>query len=254
MAGRVALVTGGATGIGAAIACRYAEEGANVAIVGRRAEPLEAVAASINERAGGRCMAVPGDISVESDVEAAFACTVDAFGRVDVLVNNAAIAGPVAPITEISMQGWQECVEINLTGAFLCSRAAARQMIPNRWGKIVSIGSISGKRPLASRSPYCATKLAIVGLTRSLALELGPHNINVNVISPGAVDTPRLSELAEKYNVTLEEVIKSSAEKRCLQRIPTTQSISDLAVFLATDRSKDITGFDITVDAGGWFT
>jgi 3-oxoacyl-[acyl-carrier protein] reductase len=93
-----------------------------------------------------------------------------------------------------------------------------------------------------------------VGFTRALALELGPHNINVNVISPGAVDTPRLVELAEKYNVTLDQIIKASAEKRCLQRIPSTQSIADLAVFLATDRSKDITGFDITVDAGGWFT
>jgi NAD(P)-dependent dehydrogenase (short-subunit alcohol dehydrogenase family) len=250
----VALVTGGATGIGAAIACRYAEEGASVTIVGRRLQPLEAVAAAINEGAGGRCLAVAADISVERDVENAFERALSAFGNVDVLVNNAAIAGPVAGITEISADGWQECVDINLTGAFLCSRAAARRMIPNRWGKIVSIGSISGKRPLANRSPYCATKLAIVGLTRALALELGPHNINVNVISPGAVDTPRLSELAEKYNVTLEEVIKSSAEKRSLQRIPSTRSISDLAVFLATDRSKDITGFDITVDAGGWFT
>jgi NAD(P)-dependent dehydrogenase (short-subunit alcohol dehydrogenase family) len=126
-------------------------------------------------------------------------------------------------------------------------------MMPRRFGKIVTIGSVSGKRPLAERTPYCTTKIGLVGLTRALALELGPYNINVNLISPGAVNTPRLAELAIKYNMPLEEITKASAEKRALNRIASTDSIANMVEFLATEKGSDLTGIDITVDAGSWF-
>ena len=252
--GRVAVITGAGTGIGAEIAERFVGQGAKVAIMGRRAEPLEAVAAKLDGGTRTRCLPVSGDVSNAADVQALFTQAAEAFGTVDILVNNAAIAGEVGPIMEVTRAGWDDAIAINLTGPWLCARAAVGYMRPRRWGKIVNIGSISGKRPLANRTPYCATKMGLVGLTRVLAVELGPDNINVNVISPGAVDTPRLAELAEKYQVPLEQIIKASAEKRALQRIPSTGSIADLAVFLSTDHAQDITGFDITVDAGGWFT
>jgi NAD(P)-dependent dehydrogenase (short-subunit alcohol dehydrogenase family) len=250
--GQVAVVTGGGTGIGAAIASRLASLGAAVAISGRRAELLEKQVLEI-DAGGGKALAVPCDSATEAGVEGLFRQVQETLGSVSILVNNAAIAGPVAPIWEQDLAGWDEAVRINLTGPWLCSRAAAKQMIPRRSGKIVTIGSISGKRPLAARTPYCATKMALIALTRTLALELGPYNVNVNLISPGAVNTPRLAELAEKYNVPLEDVIKGSAEKRCLNRIPSTTSIANLVEFLATDKGEDITGIDITVDAGSWF-
>jgi NAD(P)-dependent dehydrogenase (short-subunit alcohol dehydrogenase family) len=250
--GQIAVVTGGGTGIGAAIASRLAGLGAAVAITGRRAGLLEEQVSEI-EAGGGKAIAVPCDSATEAGVEGLFRQVEEMFGPVTILVNNAAIAGPVAPIWEQDLAGWDETVRINLTGPWLCSRAAARQMILQRSGKIVTIGSVSGKRPLAARTPYCATKIGLIGLTRTLALELGPYNINVNLISPGAVNTPRLAELAEKYNVSLDDIIKGSAEKRCLNRIPSAQSIANMVEFLATDKGKDITGIDITVDAGSWF-
>jgi NAD(P)-dependent dehydrogenase (short-subunit alcohol dehydrogenase family) len=250
--GENAIVTGGGTGIGAAIASHLASLGAAVAISGRRAALLEEQVGRI-VAAGGRALAVAGDSATERGVEELFARAERAFGPVSILVNNAAIAGPVAPVWEQDVAGWEETVRVNLTGPWLCARAAARQMIPERRGKIVTIGSISGKRPLAARTPYCATKLALVGLTRTLALELGPYDVNVNLISPGAVNTPRLAELAEKYGVPLEDVIRASAEKRCLNRIPSTESIAQVVEFLVSERGRDVTGIDITVDAGGWF-
>lgn len=250
--GQIAIVTGGGTGIGAAIASRLGCLGAAVAISGRRAEPLEKQVFDL-EAAGGKAIPVQCDSATEAGVEGLFHQVEATLGPVTILVNNAAVAGPVAPIWEQDLAGWDETVRINLTGPWLCSRAAARQMIPQRSGKIVTIGSISGKRPLANRTPYCSTKIGLIGLTRTLALELGPYNINVNLISPGAVDTPRLAELAEKYSVPLENIIKGSAEKRCLNRIPSTQSIANLVEFLVTDKGNDVTGIDITVDAGSWF-
>lgn len=250
--GQVAVVTGGGTGIGGAIAARLASLGACVAITGRRPEPLEEQVSAI-ARDGGKAVAFPGDSATAEGVEALFGAVERQLGPVDILVNNAAIAGPVAPIWEADPADWEETVRINLTGPWLCSRAAAKQMIPRKAGKIVTIGSISGKRPLANRSPYCSTKMGVLGLTRTLALELGPYNINVNLISPGAVNTPRLAELAEKYQVTLEEIIKGSAEKRSLLRIPSMESIANTVEFLTSSKGSDITGIDITVDAGGWF-
>ncbi|GBD22946.1 Glucose 1-dehydrogenase [bacterium HR29] len=252
LSGKVAVVTGGGTGIGAAIAKRFAREGAVVVISGRRPQPLADVAESI-AREGGEVEAVACDSATEEGVERLFRKALE-FGRLDVLVNNAAIAGPVAPIWDQELAGWEETLRINLTGPFLCSRAAARAMIPRRSGRIINIGSISGKRPLATRSPYTTTKMGLVGLTRTLALELGEYGITVNVISPGAVDTPRLNELAERWHTTVEALRSSMAAQAALRRINEPDDIAALAAFLASDEARNITGIDITVDAGVWFS
>ena len=251
--GRVAIVTGGGTGLGAAIACRFASEGARVAISGRRAEPLEQTAAHIRA-AGGCVLTVQGDTATEEGVSHLFEHAADVLGPLDVLVNNAAIAGPTGPIWEQELSGWEETLRINLTGPWLCSRAAAAQMMPRRRGKIVNIGSVSGKRPLAGRTPYTATKLGIVGLTRTLALELGAYNINVNCISPWAVKTPRLDELAAKAGITVEKLIEGAAAGAALKRLGEPEDTAALALFLASDEAHAITGIDVTIDGGVWFS
>ncbi len=250
---RVAIVTGGGTGIGAAIAERFVREGARVAISGRRAHLLEEVAGRIG--ANGQVLTVAGDSATPQGVKELFDRTLEAFGTVDILVNNAAIVGPVGFIWELEdVAGWEETLRVNLTGPWLCSREAARIMIPKRYGKIINIGSIAGKRPLARRTPYVTTKMGLVGLTRTLALELGPYNINVNLISPGLVDTPRVDELSEKYGVSVQELKEGSAALAALRRISQPQDVAALAAFLASDESRNITGIDITVDAGVWYS
>ena len=250
--GQVALVTGGGTGIGAAIASHLAKLGACVAISGRRSEILEDQVKEMGSL-GGKALAVSCDSATEEGVEQLFSRVTEALGPIDILVNNAAIAGPVAPIWDQEFAGWEETIRINLSGPWLCARAAARGMMPRRSGKIVNIGSISGKRPLAQRTPYTSSKMGLVGLTRTLAIELGEYDINVNLISPGAVNTPRLAELADKYKMSLDDIIKASSAQRCLKRIPSTDSIASLVEFLVSDAGRDVTGIDITVDAGGWF-
>ncbi len=251
--GKVAIVTGGGTGIGAAIAARFAAEGASVAISGRRANLLDDVAGTIRS-AGGTALAVPGDSATEDGVEALFARVAADLGPLDVLVNNAAVAGPVAPIWEQEFEGWQETLRINLSGPWLCSRAATRGMMERKNGNIINIGSMSGKRPLANRTPYTSTKLGLVGLTRTLAVELGAFNVNVNCISPGATAGTRLEELAEKAGITLEQLLAGAAAGAALKRISEPEDIAGLAAFLASPDARNITGMDITVDAGVWFS
>jgi len=218
-------------------------------LVGRRAEPLVEVERAIAAR-GGTSFAVPADVAREADVQRVFAATLDRFGRIDVLVNNAGIAGPIAPIDKIALDGWLETIAINLTGPWLCCRAAAAEMAKNGGGRIVNVGSISGKRPLANRTPYCASKMGLLGLTRALALELGGANINVNCISPGAVQTTRLELLAEQAKIPLQDFLKGVASVSALKRITEGSDIAALCVYLASDAARNITGQDFTVDAG----
>lgn len=253
LTGKVAVVTGAGTGIGASIARQFAAEGAHVVVSGRRKELIDATEESI-KAAGGSGLAVPGDCATEQGVDQLFAAAKKAFGGVDILVNNAAIAGAVAPIWEQQLGDWEEALRINLTGPWLCSRAAAKAMMPKGWGRIINIGSISGKRPLAKRTPYTSTKLGLVGLTKTLALELGEHNITVTCISPGAVETPRLHELAEKGGIPYEQLIEGAAAGTALKRISQPDDIASLSAFLASDEARNITGIDITVDAGVWYS
>lgn len=250
---RVAIVTGGGTGIGAGIAQRLTKDGASVVISGRREGPLHDTARIVAE-SGGKITVFVGDTATEEGVKSLFRTAESSFGPVDILVNNAAIAGPVASIWEQDVRGWEETLRINLTGPWLCSRAAAISMMERRSGKIVNIGSISGKRPLPTRTPYTTTKMGLVGLTRTLAAELGPFDINVNLISPGAVDTPRMDELAERWQTTREALLGGIADSAALKRVSEPYDIANLTAFLVSDEARNIQGIDITVDAGVWFS
>ena len=251
LAGRVALVTGGGSGIGRAIALRFAEQGASVVVCGRRKEPLdEVVAATAEIVPDNPAVAVPADASREDDVDRLFAEIADRFGRLDVLVNNAGVPGAIGQLWEVSLEGWEETLGVNLTGPWLCSRAAARMMLPRRSGRIVNIGSVTGKRPLAGRGAYAASKLGLVALTRALALELGPHGITANNISPAGVDTERLAQLADAAGEPVDDLKGRWAGVAATGRISTPEDVAEAALFLASDRASNVNGVDLNVDGG----
>ncbi|MCW9036117.1 MAG: SDR family oxidoreductase [Alphaproteobacteria bacterium] len=185
--GRVAIITGGGTGIGKGIAEAFAQEGATVVLASRNKGNLEQVASTI-VKAGGQAISIPTDVSKEADVQSLFAHTIEAFGKVDVLVNNSGFFG-AGPIDEMSLNTWQTTVDVNLTGAFLCSREAFRTMKQNKGGRIINIGSVSAKVPRPNSAPYTSTKFALEGLTRSLALDGREHGIAVSILQPGNTDT-----------------------------------------------------------------
>jgi NAD(P)-dependent dehydrogenase (short-subunit alcohol dehydrogenase family) len=258
--GMTAIVTGGGTGIGEAIAKRFVREGAAVCITGRTAASLRRVVEEIGE--GGRATAVVADVGRAEDIARLVAETERQLGPVDILVNNAGIAGPTASILEITEEQWHEVLHTNLTGVFLCCKAVLPGMIERRRGWVINIGSITGKRPLALRTPYATSKLGLVGFTRTLAVEAGPFGITVNTISPGAVNTQRLRDLAEARKALAGREIggrplDSIAAKTAvdltaapLERVSEPEDIAGLAIFLCTEDARNITGQDINVSAG----
>jgi len=184
LAGKVALVTGGGAGLGLAIAKALVAAGAQLAIAGRRPEPLAAAAAEL----GGDTLAVPADIGREDQVLALYAAIRARFGRLDILVNNAGF-GTEAMADELTLAAWQSVIDTNLTGAFLCAREAMRVMKPQGGGRIINIGSLSARVPRPGGSAYTATKAALDALTRAWALECREHGIAVSILHPGGVDT-----------------------------------------------------------------
>jgi NAD(P)-dependent dehydrogenase (short-subunit alcohol dehydrogenase family) len=186
--GRTAIVTGAGTGIGRSIARAYAAEGAFVVLAARRVDKLEALQAEI-AGSGGEALACPTDVTAEAEVEALFARASEAHGRIDVLVNNAGINVRGAT-DELTVEDWRRVLEVNLTGVFLCSRAALRIMKRQRSGRIINIGSISAKIPRVHSAPYTTSKFGLEGLTRSLALDGREHGIAVSILHPGNTATP----------------------------------------------------------------
>lgn len=245
---RVAIVTGARRGIGGAIAIALAEEGVTIVVSDIDQEDCEKVVAEIEGR-GGKALAIRCDVSSRAEVENMVRRTVAVFHRIDILVNNAGII-TFKPFLELTEEEWDKTLSVNLKGQFLCAQAAAREMIRNRWGRIINISSISSggcgiAYPLVAH--YTASKGGIIALTEALALELTPHGINVNTICPGAIDT----EMAKG-------VKESGQLKQVLARIPKgrlgqPEDIANLAVFLASEESDYVSGAAIVID-GGWLT
>ena len=249
LAGRVAVVTGGGSGIGKAIALRFARAGAKIVVVGRRAAAIEAVA----REAGGE--AIAADVAREPDVEALFAAVVARHGRLDVLVNNAGVTGPVAPAAQMDMAAWDETMAINLRGVILCLKHAIRAMQPRRSGAIVNMSSLMGLRGYPMRSAYVATKFAVIGITQSVAQEVGKDGIRVNAMCPGAVNGELMERViaarAKAENRRPEEIIRSAyTDVAALRRWIEPAEVADVALFLASDASSSITGEHLRVDAG----
>ncbi|HET7901604.1 MAG TPA: SDR family oxidoreductase [Candidatus Nanopelagicales bacterium] len=237
------MVTAGASGIGAAIASRFAAEGALVSVLD--ADP-EAVAAVTGMHA------VVGDCSSPSVVDAWFDDRLAAWGGLDVLVNNAGIAGPTAYVEEMSFADWRETLAVGLDSHFLTSRRAAAAMKGQGSGSIVAISSTAGLYGYGMRSPYAAAKWAVIGLVKSLAIELGPHGVRVNAICPGSVDGPRMRGViereAEARGVEASLVEREYVQGQSIHRFVDASEIADLAWFLASPAAAMITGQAIAVD------
>jgi len=251
--GKVAVITGGGHGIGRAIALRFAAAGAGVVVSGTSAEALEQTARDL-EASGARAISVIADVADEAAVEQLVARTLAEFERIDILVNNAGIAGPTAPITEVRREDWERTLAVNLTGAFLCAKHALPHMMAQQSGRIINITSIAGLQAYALRSPYCASKWAMIGLTQTLAEEAGRHNITANAIAPGPVNGPRIEAVirnrAAQMNVTVEEMTRQYVEPTALKRMVEEDDIAALALFLAADEGRNITGETFNVSGG----
>jgi NAD(P)-dependent dehydrogenase (short-subunit alcohol dehydrogenase family) len=239
---RVAIITGAARGIGREIARRFAAEGAAVAVADVNHDGAAAVAAEIG-KAGGDALAVAVDITVPAQVEALTRATLDRFGRLDVLVNNAGV-GLNRPFLATTLEDWERVLRVNLTGTFVCAQAAARVMVDQGSGTIVNIGSISGQRGGQGRCAYGASKAGILLLTKVMAVELAPHGVTVNAIAPGPVVT-------DMSNGTHTEATRKSYHDRIpLRRYGREAEIAAAALFLASAEASFVTGHTLNVDGG----
>ena len=254
---RVAIVTGAAKGMGGAITTALTEEGAHVVAAAREARPLEALVERLRRlERGKRYLAVPTDVTVEAQVAALAQRTLAEFGRIDILVNAAGVIGPIeTPLHKIPPEQWDSVLSVNLRGVFLCCRAVVPTMIEQRGGKIVNIAGTSGLRGYRYRAAYSSSKWAVRGLTRTLALEVGPYNVNVNAVCPGVVEGDRMSTIiAEKARVrgtTPQGIVDEYVREMALRRFSTDRDVANVVVFLASDESRQISGHDLVVD-GGW--
>jgi len=244
--GRVAIVTGSAMGIGKAIVTRLAGAGAAVVIADTSPESEKELLAS-----GYDALAVPCDVSSETDVAAMVATTVEWRGGVDILVNNAGVY-PFAPVLTMSADAFTRIVDINLKGVFLCSREAAARMVKQgRGGRIINITSVDAVHPSSiGLAAYDASKHGVWGFTKNLALELAPHRIWVNAIAPGAIATPGVEHANAAAGVDPQDVVKAFVSRIPMQRIGDPDDIGKVALFLASDLATYQTGSQIVVDGG----
>jgi meso-butanediol dehydrogenase/(S,S)-butanediol dehydrogenase/diacetyl reductase len=248
--GKVALVTGGGSGIGTAIAERFVADGAKVCITGRRKEMLEKVAKSLPS---GTVVICPGDVSKEEDVKRMVDTTVKFGGKLDVLVNNAAINHPV-PIVELDLKMWQEVMGVNLTGPFLLIKATIPHMLKGGGGSIINIASLGGMRCLPSHPVYCSSKAGLIMLSQQVALDYGRRNIRCNAVCPGGVKTEMtrkdFGQFGKMLNIEPDTFLNQIASEIPLHRFAESPEIGGLCSYLASDDSSFMTGAVITIDGG----
>ena len=251
--GKVAIITGGGYGIGKEIALIYARAGARLVLTARTPGPLEETCAAI-QKIGVEAITFRADVAKEADCAGMVEAAIKAFGHIDILVNNAGIAGPTKRSTEMALAEWQEVLDINLTGAWLASRAAIPAMVKQKSGNILMISSGAGRRGYPFRSPYAASKWAMIGLTQTLALEWGAEGIRVNCICPGAVEGDRIERVirarAEATNAPYEQVKRGFTSAAAMQRMVTEEEVARVSLFLVSELSAGVSGQTINVDAG----
>jgi NAD(P)-dependent dehydrogenase (short-subunit alcohol dehydrogenase family) len=245
LAGKVAVVTGGGTGIGRSIALEFAKAGADVAVSGRRPGVLEEVAKEVTTL-GRRAIGVPTDVSKKSDVENLIQRATDELGPIDILVNNAANGGSGPSLLDSDEDRWDEIIDTNLKSVYFCCHAVAPGMIARKTGNIINISSVDGLRPSGGCRIYGISKAAMNFLTRGLAIDLGPHGVRVNGIAPGATRTDMLAvDIGNKG-----EDWEAFGKRIPLGRVGQPIDIATAVLFLASDAANYITGQMIAVDAG----
>ena len=253
LAGRVAIVSGAGEGIGRSSALALAGDGADVALGARRPEQLERVAEEVRAL-GRRALCVPTDIADLDRCRALVASTVDAFGRLDALVNVAALSVAESRVEDVEHGDWQRALDVNLFGTMEVSRACLPHLRSAGGGAIVQISTLSTRTTPPRLAPYVSAKLAMIGASLSLARDVGRDNIRVNVVVPGYVTGPHLDVLfagyAERRGASVEEVFAEAAGQSVLRRIPSPDDVAEAVLFLASGRSAGITGVQIDVNAG----
>jgi acetoin reductase-like protein len=253
--GKVAIVTGGAQGMGRAICLRYAQEGASVVVADLNLAGAQAVVDELRS-GGGQAVAVQVDVRDQTAVQGMVDTAVQHFGGLDILVNNAGV-GKIIPFLETTAADWDFMFDINCKGLLWCSQAAARQMIEQgRGGKIINLASQAGRRGEALVLAYCASKACVISMTQSMALALAPHKINVNAIAPGIVDTPFWVEVDKQFARLLKmevgEPKRTFVASIPLGRIEQPEDVANVAAFLASSDADYITQQCINVDGGNW--
>jgi NAD(P)-dependent dehydrogenase (short-subunit alcohol dehydrogenase family) len=248
--GKVALITGGGTGLGAAFAKRFVEEGAKVVITGRRKEVLDKVAAGLPS---GSILAFQGDVSDIESAKAMIDAAIKFGGKIDVLVNNAGI-DPSGNVVDIPVEQWQKILNTNLTGPFLMMKAAIPEMIKNGGGSIINIASLAGLRCIPAMPAYTASKSGLIGLTQATALDYGAQKIRVNVVAPGPIRTEMLEHsmqgLADATKTDINGAMNTLTKFLPLKRAAYPDEVAGAVVFLASDDAAYITGITIPVEGG----
>jgi len=249
---RVALVTGGGTGIGLAIALAFLREGARVAIGSRNPAHLEAGSKAARE-AGHEMLAIQTDVTEPISVRTAVEGVVSRYGRLDILVNNAGVSGRT-PMTDPDEARWHAILNTNLTGAYLCSKQALRQMKDGEHGRIINLSSVLGRFGVPGYAAYCAAKHGIIGFTKALALEVAARGITVNAICPTWVDTDMarqgITETAALLGISMEEFRRQAVKGIPIQRMVEAAEVGDLAVYLASPQAAGITGQAVNICGG----
>lgn len=255
---KIAVVTGGANGIGRAIALKLAQEGAIAVVADLNLDAGRKVVDEI-KTAGGEGLAITCDATSPESVDALFQTTLDTFGAVDILVNNVGGGTAIALVVRSQVEDWDKVIEMNLKSAYLCCRAAAKAMMPRRQGRIISIGSVSGRTGEPLLGHYCAAKFGLIGFTQVLARELARYDITVNTVHPGYVFTPGWEKLAQALkdmqpllaDKSLEEIFDQRVQAVTpLRRPQTPEEIAGLVAYLASYDARSITGQAIGIDGG----
>ena len=252
---QVAIVVGGARGIGEAIAHAFSREGAKIVLVdlAKMKQQLDGVAQAITQK-DGQAIAIAADCTNDTQVNEMVGETVRRWGKIDILVNSAGLRGPLVPVQEISEEQWDAVQAVNLKAVFLCCKAVLKVMLQQKSGSIVSISGTAGKEGMALRGSLCAAKWGLLGLTQTIAKEAGPYGVRANVICPGGMDEPDLrvmyAERAKGLGMKFSELEKSVLELTPLRKYATHDEVAKAALFLASSDSSHTTGESLNVSGG----
>lgn len=240
------LITGATGGIGSAIAYAFAKEGYNVALhTNSKPDEAQKNAEALSREFGIKAVSVTADVSKENDVKSMFETLDKTFGKIDILVNNAGVSF-VSMLCDTTAEDWDRVMDINLKGAFLCSKQAMKNMVHNKWGRIINVSSVWGNVGASCEVAYSASKAGLVGFTKALGKELAPSGITVNAVSPGLIDTKMNSHLSE-------DDVKALCDEIPAGRMGKPDEVANAVLFLASEGSSYITAQNITVD-GGWIS
>ncbi len=251
--GKVAVITGGAQGLGEGFATRFAREGACVVVVDLQGERCGQLAVRLHDECGVRALSLTASVADYDAVSGVVAQVVQSLGRIDIWVNNAGVYRGT-PLDELSLQEWQTMLDVNYTGVFVCTKAVAPVMKRQRWGRVINMSSIAGRTGFRNSVAYCSNKAAVIGLTRASAMDMAPYNVTVNAVCPGTILSDMIrrvdAEVCRNEGWPAGTHIANKVNEIPLRRLGTMEDMAGVVAFLASDDAGFITGQSIEVDGG----